>query len=139
VRTAYGPESNVWVTLALEGLYSYVRWWLHSGRLSAFGALYEERRVDFDKDSEELSRQFYIKVIDDREGLAYLDVRRAAGDTKFTTFRRVLSSEFTRGGPGWPPEYNLLGLYLSGSRFRGRGVAGRACPRTRRCCNDGEP
>ena len=74
LRTAYGPDSDAQFAVALERLKSQVYWWgNHTGRFYAFGALCEQYRVDNDEPNRELFRRFYIEVIEDREGLAYLD------------------------------------------------------------------
>jgi len=80
LRTAYTPESDVLVPVALDGLKRYVHWWCHHGRFPAFGALCEEQRVDFSEPNDELFRRFYLEVVEDREGLAHLDGGGGGGD-----------------------------------------------------------
>ncbi|KAK4041885.1 hypothetical protein C8A01DRAFT_34134 [Parachaetomium inaequale] len=105
LRTAYGPESDALFAVALERLKSQVYWWgNHTGRFSAFGALCEEYRVDYDEPNQELFRRFYVEVIEDKEGLAHLD--GGADEARFTAlgeyFRRWVAGVET----GWNPEKN---------------------------------
>jgi hypothetical protein len=73
LRTVYTPESEVLFPAAIERLKRYVHYRCHYSRFTSYGALCEKFRIDFAEPNEEMSRRFYLDVVEDPKGLAHLD------------------------------------------------------------------
>ena len=77
LRTAYTPESDALFPIALARLESYIHWWCYFGRFPAHHgtppSLCDGSCGVSAEPNDEVYRRLYLDVVEDRDGLAYLD------------------------------------------------------------------
>jgi hypothetical protein len=100
LRTVYTPESDTLFPAAIERLKKYVHFWCHYGRFPSYGEYAESRAIAFAEPNDEISRRFYLDVIED-EGLADLD-----GDGLGDYFRQWVAGVLNSGPKqDWNPRF----------------------------------